>query len=88
MDLSGVVIFILICIVLFFVFRAVVLWYWKIDRIVKLLEDIKDSLHKDTYDQINKASEPNTTSGDDTKKAENSVLGKISKVLKTEIKLK
>jgi len=31
---------VLISIGLFFIFRAVVLWYWKINRIVELLENI------------------------------------------------
>jgi hypothetical protein len=31
-------------ILLFLIFRAIVLWYWKIDTIVSLLQDISDSL--------------------------------------------
>lgn len=35
---------ILIVIVIFLIFRALVLWYWKIDKIVKLLEIIAHNL--------------------------------------------
>jgi len=35
---------ILIVIVIFLIFRALVLWYWKIDKIVKLLEMIVHNL--------------------------------------------
>jgi len=33
-----------IVVVVFLIFRALVLWYWKIDKIVKLLEEIIDNL--------------------------------------------
>ena len=35
---------ILIVIVIFLIFRALILWYWKIDKIVKLLEIIAHNL--------------------------------------------
>lgn len=35
-----------IILVLFLVFRTVTLWYWKIDKIVKLLKEIADNLKK------------------------------------------
>jgi len=39
--ISGIVAALLIFIALFFIFRHVVCWYWKINERVKLLEDIK-----------------------------------------------
>jgi predicted tellurium resistance membrane protein TerC len=33
-----------ILIAIFLIFRVVVLWYWKIDKIVKLLEEIVGNL--------------------------------------------
>lgn len=37
---------IIIAIVLFLIFRAYVLWYWKVDEIVKLLKEISNNLKK------------------------------------------
>jgi len=33
-----------IAIGLFFLFRAVILWYWKVNEVVRLLTDIRDRL--------------------------------------------
>jgi len=40
MTTDNLMIIMLIGILLFFVFRGLALWYWKIDRIVNLLESI------------------------------------------------
>jgi len=39
-----ILISIVIAVVIFLVCRAIVLWYWKIDTIVSLLQEIADSL--------------------------------------------
>ncbi len=40
-DPIGILIFIGIIILLFLLFREILTWYWKINKIVSLLEDIK-----------------------------------------------
>lgn len=40
-----------ITLVLFLVFRAVALWYWKVDKIVKLLKEISDNLKKERTEE-------------------------------------
>lgn len=40
METISLVVVIVLSILLFLLFRAVVLWYWKIDRIVELLEQL------------------------------------------------
>ncbi len=37
---------IVIAIVLFLIFRVYVLWYWKVDEIVKLLKEISNDLKR------------------------------------------
>lgn len=44
MSLINLLISIAITVVIFLIFRALVLWYWKIDKIVKLLEEIVSHL--------------------------------------------
>lgn len=39
------IIVITVTVAIFLIFRAVVLWYWKINRIVVLLEDIESHLN-------------------------------------------
>jgi len=42
--LSSIVFFITIFVGAFFVFRFVFLWYWKVNIIVSLLEEIRDKI--------------------------------------------
>ncbi len=39
-----ILIYIVITVLIFLVCRVIVLWYWKIDKIVSLLKEIADSL--------------------------------------------
>ncbi|MBL0350188.1 MAG: hypothetical protein IPP68_07430 [Elusimicrobia bacterium] len=40
-NLLGIVIALAVIIFIFLISRAIVLWYWKIDKIVELLEEIE-----------------------------------------------
>jgi len=53
-ELSGLVVFLLITLGCFFILRSVMLWYWKIDTIVKNQEDQKRIMkeQKDLLEQI------------------------------------
>lgn len=42
--LVGLILFFVISIGFFFLFRFVVLWYFKVDKIISLLEDISKNL--------------------------------------------
>jgi len=42
---------IVVIITLFLIFRAIVLWYWKISEIVKLLKEIADNLKKKSKEE-------------------------------------
>ncbi len=44
------IIVIAVTVAIFFIFRTVVLWYWKINRIVDLLEDIESHLNHGNSD--------------------------------------
>ena len=44
MEVLFIVLPMLIAIGIFFVFRSLFLWYWKVDRIVELLEGIDSKL--------------------------------------------
>ena len=72
-DFSPVLI-ILVVILLFLIFRALVLWYWKVNKIVSLLEDIKKNTSpaKSEYEKV-ATDRPSRKS--------------ISDLLKTEIKI-
>ncbi|MFI5348851.1 MAG: hypothetical protein ACHQ2Z_04855 [Elusimicrobiota bacterium] len=43
-SLTGLAVFFAISIAVFLLFRALVLWYWKIDEIVSLLRKINENL--------------------------------------------
>ena len=47
LGLEGIVIALPVVIIFFFTFRFVVLWYWKVDRMVELLEKIEKNTGKD-----------------------------------------
>ena len=40
-----------VIIVLFLIFRAIVLWYWGINKIISLLEEIADNLKKKSKEE-------------------------------------
>lgn len=42
---------IVIIIVLFLIFHAIVLWYWGISKIIRLLEEIADDLKKKSKEE-------------------------------------
>ncbi|XOB40799.1 MAG: hypothetical protein ACKKMW_01910 [Candidatus Nealsonbacteria bacterium] len=42
--MANILIGIIVAIVLFLIFRAYVLWYWKVDEIIKLLKEISNNL--------------------------------------------
>ncbi|MDD3156265.1 MAG: hypothetical protein PHP14_02465 [Candidatus Pacebacteria bacterium] len=43
---------IVLCLLLFLVFRRVALWYWKIDKAINLLERIADALEAEVVEEI------------------------------------
>jgi len=45
--ISLIILLIVLIIGLFLLFRIIVLWYWKIDKIVELLQKIADNTEKD-----------------------------------------
>jgi len=56
MSLINLLIGIAITIAIFLIFRALVLWYWKIDKIVKLLEEIVSHLKSKQKEEENNQS--------------------------------
>lgn len=48
MNILNILIPIGICVLLFLIFRAFVLWYWKVDEIVKLLKEIAGNTKKES----------------------------------------
>lgn len=46
---TGIVVFVLIAIIISLVFREVICWYWKINRNVELLIEIRDLLGAIAY---------------------------------------
>lgn len=50
-PISNFLIGIVVVIVLFLIFRAIILWYWKINKIVKLLEEIANNLKKKSKEE-------------------------------------
>ena len=38
---------VIIIIISFLIFRAIILWYWKVNEIVKLLKEIRDNTKKE-----------------------------------------
>lgn len=61
-ELVILIIAVLICIGIFLVLRAVVLWYWKIDRIVTN-QEIQNRLLQEIVQSINKQKNSNGTQG-------------------------
>jgi len=49
--MRNILIGIIVAILLFLIFRAYVLWYWKINEIVKLLKEISDNLKKESKEK-------------------------------------
>jgi hypothetical protein len=43
-NLSAVLVYLLVLLIVFLIFREVLCWYWKINRAVALLTEIRDSL--------------------------------------------
>lgn len=61
-ELVILIIAVLICIGIFLVLRAVVLWYWKIDRIVTN-QEIQNRLLQEIVQSINRQKNSNGTQG-------------------------
>ena len=57
MDITILALFFLVGIGIFLLFRAFWLWYWKIDKIVELLEKIDDKITKPNIETVSKADE-------------------------------
>jgi hypothetical protein len=53
-ELIGIVAGLAILLIVFLICRAIVLWYWKIDRVVDLLERIEEHLSKLSPDETDK----------------------------------
>jgi hypothetical protein len=46
MELIGVVVALAVLIVMFLIFRAIVLWYWRVNESVELLKSINEKLER------------------------------------------
>jgi hypothetical protein len=53
MVYTNIFIGIAIALATFLIFRALVLWYWKIDKIIKLLEEIVNNLKNKPKEEEN-----------------------------------
>ncbi len=47
-DLIVFAIGLAVVLTIFLIFRAIVLWYWKIDRVVSLLEKIEENTRRES----------------------------------------
>jgi len=50
-SISDFLIGIIVIVALFLIFRAFVLWYWGISKIIRLLEEIADNLKKKSKEE-------------------------------------